>query len=316
MKKFLKYISLTTLGFFLFLLGFEWGSSKIAASRLQYRLDRDVTGIILGHSQPECAYNDTIIKDFQNVARSAESYFYTYYKVKVLIEQNPQIDTVLLEFTNNYLENETAAWTRRTDIISNYYPPLSNVITITDKLKLLIKSPSSFIMASSLASKERLVRILKGNLNYTGQWGGYNYLIRNKTDSLIAHFRKEKKPISLRLSDNLNLFYLRKTINYLKEKDIQLFLVRSPINEHYKNIKYEHQFQKLLKNEFNDVEFLDFSDFPISNDEFGDLKHLNYKGARKYSKWFQQLLNEKLLLRQDKQEFINKEISKAFKRAS
>lgn len=310
MKKFLKHTVLLILVFFLSVLFFEWGSSEIASNQLRYRLDNNIKGVILGHSQPECAYNDSIITNFQNVAHSAESYFYTNYKLKILIAQNPQVDIVFLEFTNNYLEDETEAWTWRNDIITNYYPPLSNVIPLSIKIKLLLKRPSSFLRASSLASKERVARMLKGDFNYTGQWGGYNYLKRNKTDSLLAHPGNETKPVSLRLSDNLNLLYLRKIINYLKEKDIKLFLVRSPVHERYKEVSHERQFQELVKNEFNDVEFLDFSEFPMSNDEFADLKHLNYKGAGKYSKWFQQVLDENLLKKQHKQAFINKEIQK------
>jgi hypothetical protein len=52
--------------------------------------------------------------------------------------------------------------------------------------------------------------------------------------------------------------------------------------------------------------FLDFADFPILNSEFGDLEHLNYRGAAKFSIWFNKLIESGLLQEPNKQLLINK----------
>lgn len=59
---------------------------------------------------------------------------------------------------------------------------------------------------------------------------------------------------------------------------------------------------------FPSIEYLDFSKFPLDNSEFGDLEHLNYKGAKVFSNWFAQLLNKGILEKSNKQELINGEI--------
>ena len=44
------------------------------------------------------------------------------------------------------------------------------------------------------------------------------------------------------------------------------------------------------------------------NSEFGDLEHLNYKGAIVFSNWFSNLLKSGVLEKRNKQEFINAKI--------
>ena len=52
-------------------------------------------------------------------------------------------------------------------------------------------------------------------------------------------------------------------------------------------------------------ELLDLSEFPLTNDQFGDLEHLNHKGAKVFSQWFDQMLKKDLLLKKNKQEWID-----------
>ena len=72
----------------------------------------------------------------------------------------------------------------------------------------------------------------------------------------------------------------------------------------------EKIFQSILKSNFSGIEFLDFKDFPLSNSEYGDLEHLNYRGANKFSPFFDRLLKGGLLEKSDKQGFINSEMAK------
>ncbi|EPR71857.1 hypothetical protein ADIWIN_3150 [Winogradskyella psychrotolerans RS-3] len=53
------------------------------------------------------------------------------------------------------------------------------------------------------------------------------------------------------------------------------------------------------------MDYLDFSNFPLSNFQYGDLQHLNHKGANVFSEWFATLLQNGLLEKENKQAFIN-----------
>ena len=50
-------------------------------------------------------------------------------------------------------------------------------------------------------------------------------------------------------------------------------------------------FQKIRKGWFNDIPFLDFNNFPLADNEFADMGHLNYKGAKKFSLWFRRMVS-------------------------
>src|SRR5690606_33903458 len=104
-----------------------------------------------------------------------------------------------------------------------------------------------------------------------------------------------------------NLRYLDKIIAFCKQNNVEAILIRSPLHKDY-NFDNETVFQNMLKTKYHQLDFLDFSEFPLSDDEFGDILHLNHKGAKKYSLWFDGLLKKELFQKTHKQKFIDKEI--------
>ena len=46
----------------------------------------------------------------------------------------------------------------------------------------------------------------------------------------------------------------------------------------------------IRKKEFASIPFLDFNKFELNKEDYADLEHLNFKGANKFSKWFDNLL--------------------------
>ena len=157
------------------------------------------------------------------------------------------------------------------------------------------------------------VLIKRKNIALDNQFGGYQFLRREKIDSLLKNKQSPQKdqpevrryPIS-----TTNIEYLSKIINYCNQKGVRVFLIRSPVHKAYGNPTSERVFQKILNTSFSQTQFLDFKDFPLENNQFGDFGHLNYKGAKIYSVFFAHLLNMNLLNRENKQAFIDSEIAK------
>ena len=75
MKEFLKKITAIFIMFILILATGVISLQVIINSKATFKLDNE--SIILGHSQPECAFNDSLIPGFNNVSESGEPYFYT-----------------------------------------------------------------------------------------------------------------------------------------------------------------------------------------------------------------------------------------------
>ena len=309
MKKFILNFS-AFISFFLIILSLGiLIVNSIINHKGNFKIKKDSKYIVLGHSHPECAFNDSLISDFSNFGKSGESYFYTYFKMKKILEQNENLKTIFIEFSNNQIEIEMDKWIWNDEFITNRYPIFSPFMDLKDNWMLLNNNPSGFIKSLSLSLKHNFSNIAENDFEYTNNIGGYLYLKRDRTDSLIAC--QKKMPLKKLSSNNLsyqNLEYLDKIIKYCKERNVKIYLIRSPLNHNYKGFTNERDFQNLLSSKYSDIEFLDFSRFPLKNSEFGDLEHLNYRGARKFSTWFNKLVEQGLLNQLKKQQTIDKKI--------
>jgi hypothetical protein len=287
----------------------ELSTAYIINHHVVFQLTPKSRYIILGHSQPECAYNDSLIPEFKNLAQSGESYYYTYFKTKKILEQNKNIETVFIEFTNNQISSIMDEWTWSDKHISYRYPLYSSFMGIDDRFILIQKNPTSFLNAVSFSLKYRCKRIRNNDNNYIKDIGGYQFLVRDKTDSLLNTINLQGSDhgnfINATGTSEINLLYLDKIIELCKIHNKKIFLIRSPQHSKSGNYKNESEYRRILLNRLGDLEYLDFSKVPMENYEFGDLEHLNYRGARKYSNWFAQLIKNGLLTKENKQLYIN-----------
>ena len=268
-----------------------------------------VNNVIFGHSHSQCAFNDSLINNFKNLSQSRQSYFYSYQKIKKVISQNNDIKNVFVEFSNNQIDADLDKWIWDDLSISSrsiYFPFLGK-----DDIKLLInKNSKSFITGASKSFRNNLMNILLFNYDYANKIGGYKWLKRDKTDSLIANIKKNTIHFN-RKSNNLsikNIEYLEKIVTLCRESKVNIYFVRSPQHKYYNYRFNEKEFIKIKNDKFKDVTFLDFNNFPLNNEEFGDFGHLNYKGAKNFSLWFNELLEKGLLSMENKSEFIISEM--------
>lgn len=283
-------------------------SEYVVNKNSDFKLSNNTKYLVLGHSHPECAFNDSLIENFKNISQSGESYYYTYFKAKKIIEQNPSIETVFIEFTNNQINESMNSWIWKEKYMNYRYPRYSPFMNFTDKMVLAKNNLSGYLNSTSLSLKENSSRIINQNFNFSNSIGGYLYLVRDKTDSLVNNIKKGYfLPENFRISEN-NLEYLNKIIELCEEHGKKVILIRSPQHSKYSGYSNENIYQEIRNNLFPQIEYLDFSKFPLDNSEFGDLEHLNHKGAKIFSIWFAQLLNMEILEKSNKQEFINEEI--------
>jgi len=276
-----------------------------------FSIANPVNNIIIGHSHSECAFNDSLINNFKNLSQSRESYLYSLVKVKKIVSQNKNVKNIFLEFSNNQIPITADDWIWDDVAISSrtsFLPFLDQ----NDNDLLINKNPKSFIAGSSKSFRNNIINLLISNYDYTDKIGGYRWLKRNKTDSLIAHTKtnnvvNSEKQFELSIQ---NITYLEKIISFCKEKKINIYFIRSPQHVYYEHRLNEKEFNKIRHEKFKDIAFLDFNDFPLSNKEFGDFGHLNHKGAKKFSLWFNNLLKKGLLSKTNKNEFVSVEIDK------
>ena len=268
-----------------------------------------VNNVIIGHSHSECAFNDSIINDFRNLSQSRQSYFYSFQKIKKVISQNRNVKNVFVEFSNNQINAGMDNWIWDDLSISSrslYLPFLDK----EDIDLLWNKNPKGFISASSKSFRNNTINLLLLRSDYSNKIGGYKWLNRFKTDSLVTAFKKDNLVLGQKTNSisNKNIEYLEKIVAFCRANKVNIFFIRSPQNILLDSRKNEKEFMTIKNEKFENIEFLDFNDFPLKNNEFGDFGHLNYKGAEKFSLWFNGLLDKELLLKSNKNEFVLNEI--------
>lgn len=267
---------------------------KMVDTTCSYQLEKKYTTIILGHSQPEHAFNDSLIQNTKNLCSGGEAYVYTFQKLKKITSQNPQITTVLLSFSNNQIEEKMTDWTFNEESMNQYYSKYSFEMDKEDYFLFFKNSFKNLLIAElkGIVFNAKCV-LKKENRIQNHDFGGYLFSKRMKTDSLISHhYIDEIKKEQTNIVSDVNLSYLKKIVNFCKEKNIKLLFFRTPIHPLLFKIQDENRFQKIRKENFGAIPFIDLYNFPITNEEFGDFSHLNYKGARKVSLYFNDLLKK------------------------
>ena len=264
---------------------------------------------VIGHSHAECAYNDSLIPGLSNLAFSGETYFYSYHKAKLLLENNPQISTLFIECSNNQITEEMEDWTWSTNSLGKRLQEFGMFMPGSDHWYLWRHNPYGYMNAWSMLPSEYLGFIRNKEFAFFPRTGAFRSLTREKTDSIVAarQANPDLQPIHIPFSDH-NPKYLRKMIDLCKSKNCKVFLVRSPLHPLYDRLINEEEFQRVVKEQFADVPFLDARHFPLHNSQFGDLEHLNGKGAREYSRFFQSVLDSGLLHTATPTELFNRQM--------
>jgi len=292
-KKFIQVVLKFILPLIVALVVVSFVLKKSVNQRCSYKLNSSITTLILGHSQPEHAFNDSLLKNTKNLCNGGEAYVYTYQKLKKVTAENPQVKTVLLSFSNNQIEEKMDDWTFGEKSMYQYYAKYSFMMDNDDYL-LFIKN--SF---RNLLSAELKGMVMNFKYAYKGQnrlaindFGCYLYSKRNKVDSLLAkNYKEDLKNNTKNKVSEVNIDYLKRIVQLCKEKHLKLVFIRTPIHPKFFETLDETKFQGLRKEKFNAIPFIDLHSFPLKNSEFGDFDHLNYKGAIKVSKYLNTLLN-------------------------
>lgn len=300
MRKFLKKTIIFLLSLILLLFGVDWLSSKLIIEKSDFKLMSKPKYLVLGHSQPEHAFNDSLIEGLKNLAEGGESYFYTYYKSVEILKNNPTIETVFINFSNNNIAQSRDSWTWDCYYMAERLNRFSPLIKTEGKLKLAYYNLPCFTKTMLFVLKERWSNLLTQNLQYSKNLGGYR--VTSKLDSsreelktpIMNHLKELNAfdPKAEKASKH-NLEYLNKLIEFCKNQDKQVVLVRLPQQQEYRFWDNEIQFSQIRKQYFIELPFLDFANFPLKDNDFIDYSHLSFQGASRFSNYFNELLKNK-----------------------
>ncbi len=309
MKNFVLRVSLYSAAVIAILLVIALSVEAMMRKRPLFRIPPKYNGIILGNSHAACGIDDQYINGFINLGRVTEAYMYTYIKLREIIKQNPQLNTVFIEFDNIQIEKKWIdKWLFTDGHMARFLPRFQPFMDKSELSLLAQKKPLAFISLQHNFITEGFNFVTNRELTYydEGVIGGNSRHKTSHADSLL----QVSPAISLLPANEvnlsqLNLQYLRKSIDMCQENGIQIVLFRLPIQEKFELWQNENAFQQIVDEQFADIPFIDLQKFPLEISDFYDLDHLNIYGSEKISKLLNQAIQDGLLHQSNMQAMLN-----------
>jgi hypothetical protein len=242
---------------------------------------------VAGDSHTECAIDESIYERAVNVSQSGTAYLYSYCKVKRFLSENKHIDTVFLSFHYSVLAfNVDSSWIFDESSIKNAIP---RFLTLLDKDDIAIFTKKEFSRAALFLPYRLVFKFIikKGRISYKDlDIGGYVKLDRDKLQEDIAYWNNAQAEAETGIAF-YQKEYLLKIVDLCKSRNVKLILINPPT---YKPEVYG-SIDKL--NEYYDTylsgtTYMDYSAFPLPDSCYGDIGHLNYKGAKIFSTYLQE----------------------------
>ena len=247
-----------------------------SVTRADFKIPTEKTKLVLGASGVECALNDSLIHSIFNLSESGDNYLCSFVKLKKIKSENPHINTLILGFSSLSLSSRLDKWydIDYGDKIGTLgfvdFRELSSFYGVFGVIEKLL-SPRGFRTALNYLIKDAVIQY---------QIGGYLFLVRDKLEESLLR-RKSGSPSSWKFS-TLQIKYLQKIIEYCHTNGIQVILFNAPV---YINSESSRSRQLEYVRKIKGISFWDYSDFRLPDSCYGDIRHLNYRGARIFSEY-------------------------------
>lgn len=282
-RKILIYVIVPLLLMLPVLFGFDYLVKKIAPS---FKIPHDISNVFIGDSHIQCAINDSIVPHSINIAISAESFYFSYYKLERLLDENPSVKHVYLGFSYHSLSNYYDELTSG-DFSSEIAPKYFSILPLKEQFRMLYWNRNSIAPFLKGIITHGIYQIwFKQYFPYIGGFSDYfkdtsaDQLSMDKR--LIFQFYNEGKVNDF---SGLNISYLRKIIKLCKSKNVRLTVLKTPLHWYYFNkipLIYKNKLGEILKSE--KIDAIDLVNLKLSDECFiPDGDHVSFLGARKTS---------------------------------
>ena len=281
MKKYLSKLALVSSLLVLVLVVLGLVRMRIIQSH-SWKLPGQVHILFMGASHVNRAVNDSLFNTAMNWASPSERYMFTYIKLQHLLPQNPQIDTVFLELAPTDLWEDTDykyhVINEQSKFVKLYWPFFSwQTLSIykAEPMQTLSLIVSSLFDLKEMSQDE-----------WWAHMGGYMAL------NEVMDINEVKPNLEPRngWGHSVNYKYLQRIIEICKNSGVRLIFLETPTYhpEYYYNQAY---FYRAYHKNFSDIEFVDYSQWPIDKKYRYDPHHLNSKGAILFTKELKERFN-------------------------
>lgn len=254
------------------------------------KLPKGINKVFLGNSTVEYGVNDCLIPGSINFAQNAEPIDIMYAKLRLIQRFNPNVDTVFVELDDIVLFNNDIQ-----SIISNaiYFDAFDVDDWLNNMRYHTFDRFTKYFSHSYDIIKLRPIfeHIYKSHDITNLGVGGYQRLYRDKLYEDIK--RMEQSSLKNRTVNDIsesNRYYYRRIVEFCEEKNITVIFFNVPKHE---KLWGDSVYREFWRDDLNDVKFIDCTRIQLSDSCYGDMSHLNYRGAEIFSNKFDEILSNK-----------------------
>lgn len=251
------------------------------------RVPDDCHTIIVGNSIAVCAFNDTILSPWKNIARFGKYYIETDPVLDRTLNINDQIDTVLLVAgvpAFKYLLDQGF----RSRILPHIMYFGRNFLLDSELFKLNLRSNPNFLIFLLTNGMENLIenpqllgvyRAQEGHRLQTDTAGGikkYEEMLRQR--GKLSYSKEEILP-----THKYQFQGIKKLINTCKRHGVECILVNPPLYN-YDHYISDDGYKDLLRSLGDSLLIADYSSFQFPDTSFYcEVNHLHYSGSVYFS---------------------------------
>jgi hypothetical protein len=241
------------------------------ANHLDFKINSNINEIYIGDSHVQCAINDSFLTNSKNVSRGAESFYFSYFKLKKIIEHNKQIKKVYLGASYHSFSNYYDAFISG-EFSPSIAPKYFYVLPLNEKINMIRWNLNNLPQFIELLNEESQRYLFKNN---TYNYGDYSNKFK-KTKAAVVSMDKRLNfqyytNNQLNNFSEINLEYFSKIIELCGSNNIELVLLNTPIHPYFKKKippAYINKFNIVVQNkkldviDFNNLNFTDSSFIP------------------------------------------------------
>lgn len=297
MKRFLINLIL----FFIILGSLVFGITKLSDFLINQRerqiltINKNITQLFSGDSNVECAINDSLIANSLNIAQSGEAYLYTYVKLRSILDYNPQIRTIFVGISyGDLLKDTEESWLFNQGFVIEKIGAYNYLMNYPEKSTIIKNEPIAYfrgLMKSVFSNLKTFRKSFSDSSGKIENFGGYRYLNRDKLQEELMNAKAiEDKPYPEGL---IQTEYLYKISQLCQQKSANLVLLNTPkYNSYFLDVPADIKKTWLtVRHTLARDSLMDFSAMSYPDSCYGDVTHLNHRGAKLFSQFLNKRLN-------------------------
>lgn len=256
----------------------------LAALRIRaysYALPPEKTILFVGDSHVAQGVDDAEIPGAFNSSVSADTYVSAYLRLRLLLRDNPQIETVFLGVSPYSISRGSDETIFRPSLVAMKVPYYLPHFGAEEWELYLRRAPKDFLRAIFLSPSTYLRSSKLSNKKYFKKLGGFNPRENRSLAKAVAATETLEKPHSW--GCEAELAYLEKIRALCGNRGTRLIFLNTPIFHAEKYLDVSHYYAT-LRERFADVELWDYMNLDVPDECREDVNHLNAFGAKRFAK--------------------------------